>query len=354
MVRLALRSPADRERIVGIVLILATAALFGSGPWFARIAYDAGMSPLPLLTWRYVFAALVGWLLVSASRQGRRSLLVVSRRGLAALLGLGMLYVGNAGAYTAALQVAPASLVAIITYLYPAMVAVLSMRYARRLEGRRPWAALAISTVGVALAVGGIPQDAQVPVSGIVLALTCALFYAVWIVLAARLRGERPGRRGASTDVIAATGPEDTGASTQGPDALAASAIMSTTTAVTAAVLAVLVGGDPTPGAVPGPAWPALFGFGLFSGIAVVAFLAGTRRIGAARAALVSTVEPVYTIVLATLLLGESLDPIQVVGGALVVCGVLLAESGRPNDPATEERPTAPGVPPEGLGRATV
>ncbi len=354
MVRVAHGSSADRDRIMGVALILATAALFGSGPWFARVAYDAGMSPLPLLTWRYVFAALVGWLLVSASRQGRRSLLLVSRRGLAALLGLGILYVGNAGAYTAALEDTPASLVAIITYLYPAMVAVISMRYARRLEGRRPWFALAVSTAGVALAVGGIPEDAQVPLSGLLLALTCAVVYAVWIVLAARLRGERPGRRAKPPEAIAATGPEDTGAAARGPDALAASAIMSTTTALTAAVLVALLGGDPAPTAVPGSAWPALMGFGLFSGIAVATFLAGTRRIGAARAALVSTVEPVYTIVLATVLLGETLDPIQAVGGALVVGGVLLAETGRPGRGAPAARSTAPGIAPEGLDRATV
>jgi drug/metabolite transporter (DMT)-like permease len=104
---------------------------------------------------------------------------------------------------------------------------------------------------------------------------------------------------------------------------------MSSTTAATAAVLALLLGADPAPAAVPGAAWAALVGFGVFSAFAVVAFLGGARRIGAARAALVSTFEPVYTIVLATLLLGETLGPIQVLGGTLVVVGVVLAESGR-------------------------
>ena len=96
---------------------------------------------------------------------------------------------------------------------------------------------------------------------------------------------------------------------------------MSSVTALTAAVLVVLVGGDPAPTAVPGEAWIALIGFGVFSAFAVAAFLGGTRRIGAARAALVSTFEPVYTIVMATILLGESLSPLQVLGGGLVVLG---------------------------------
>lgn len=333
--------------MLGVVLVVLSACLYGSGPFFARIAYDAGMSPLPLLTWRYCFAAIVGWLLLAATASGRHSLRRLTGRYLVVLVCLGFLFMGNAGSYTAALQTVPASLVAIITYLYPALVAVLSVRYARRLEGRRPWVALGLSTLGVALAVGGIPADADIPLTGLLLSLSCAICYAVWIVLAARLRGERPDTAPEAADRLA-VGPEDTAATTQGPEALVSSAIISTTTVATGALLTLLLGGDPSPAAVPGEAWPAIVGFGVFSGVAVVAFLVGTRRIGAARAALVSTIEPVYTIVLATLLLGETLGPVQVVGGALVVIGVLLAETGgtgradqddarAPTDPGTSE-----------------
>jgi drug/metabolite transporter (DMT)-like permease len=334
MVRPVLRT--DRDRLVGISFVLAAACLYGSGPFFARIAYDAGMAPLPLLTWRYVFAALVGWLLVVATASGRLSLRRMTRRDLSVLLALGILFVGNAGAYTAALETVPAGLVAIITYIYPALVAVIAIRYVRRLEGRRAWLALGVSMAGVALAVGGIPRGSDIPLNGLVLAFLCPVFDAVWIVVAARLRGERPQGEEQPIEPITATGPEDTGASGHGPDALTSSAIMSSVTTLTAAMLVVLVGGDPAPAAVPGDAWVALIGFGVFSAFAVVAFLAGSRRIGAARAALVSTVEPVYTIVMATVLLGEHLDPLQVVGGGLVVLGVLLAEAGGTERPAGE------------------
>ncbi|MET0773053.1 MAG: DMT family transporter [Candidatus Limnocylindrales bacterium] len=345
MVRPAIRSDRDRDRLVGISLVLAAACLYGSGPFFARIAYDAGMAPLPLLTWRYVFAALMGWLLVVATTSGRLSLRTLSRRELVVLLALGTLFVVNAGAYTAALETVPAGLVAIITYIYPAMVAVIAIRYVRRLEGRRAWIALAVSMAGVALAVGGIPADADIPVTGLVLAFLCPVFYSVWIVLAARLRGERPEGEEQPIEPIAATGPEDTGAPTHGPDALTSSAVMSSVTALTAGVLVVLVGGDPAPAAVPGEAWLALIGFGVFSAFAVAAFLGGSRRIGAARAALVSTFEPVYTIVMATVLLGESLGPVQVLGGGLVVLGVLLAESGGRERSAGIDVPAVEGPP---------
>jgi drug/metabolite transporter (DMT)-like permease len=323
-------TPDDRARLTGITLIVITACLFGSGPFFARVAYDAGMTPLPLLTWRFVFAALVGWLVVLATPAGRRSLATLRGRHIAMLVALGLLYVGNAGAYTAALETVPAGLVAIITYLFPALVAVVSIRYARRLEGRRPWLALALSLTGVALAVGGIPGDADVPVTGLLLALAGPVIYTVWIVAAARMRGERPtGSGGAVDDPPTMAGPEGGEVVDHGPDALATTALMTTVTALGAGILAAAVGSDPWPTSVPATAWPAVLGFGTFTTLAVLGFLAGTRRIGAARASILSTVEPVYTVVMAAILLGEVLTPIQAVGGALVVCSVILAESGR-------------------------
>ena len=119
-----------------------------------------------------------------------------------------------------------------------------------------------------------------------------------------------------------------------GPDVIPSSAIMASATALGAAVLAVMAGDHIAPADVPAGAWLALAGFGTFTALAFRWFLAGTRRIGAARASLLSTVEPVYTIALASILLGETLSPVQLVGGALVIAGVILAETGPRAEPA--------------------
>ena len=55
-------------------------------------------------------------------------------------------------------------------------------------------------------------------------------------------------------------------------------------------------------------------------------FLASLPRIGAARASLLSTVEPVVTLVLAAALLGDRLSPIQLAGGALVLFAVITVQ----------------------------
>ena len=72
--------------------------------------------------------------------------------------------------------------------------------------------------------------------------------------------------------------------------------------------------------------------------VAIQTFSAGSRRIGAAQASLISTVEPVWTITLAAILLGERLGPIQLVGGVLVISGVIVAQlsHGTASDPGSE------------------
>ena len=82
-----------------------------------------------------------------------------------------------------------------------------------------------------------------------------------------------------------------------------------------------------------------ILGLGLVAtAIAIQTFYAGVKRVGGARASLISTVEPVYTVALAVILFGERLTPMQIVGGALVIFAVILAETGRPQTAAGDAR----------------
>lgn len=325
---------ARPEQLLGAGLVVVAAIGFGSGPFFANAAYAAGMTAMPILFWRFLAAAVLSWVFALSSESGRASLRALGGRRLAVLLALGVLYVGNSFTYVASLQTVDVSLVAMIVYLYPALVAVLSVRFLRALEGRRAWIALAMSTTGVLLAVGGVPAGAMPPLEGLLLAVASPLIYSVWIILSARSAGER-GRPRPGEEVTS-----DPPAADAGPTASIASALIISGTAG-AALLALLVTGQPaSPVDVPGDAWPALVAFGVASAIAIQTFYGGVRRIGGARASLISTVEPVYTIAIATLLFGEVLAPIQLLGGALVIAGVLLAESGRSKPKARPAHPT--------------
>jgi len=352
----------------GILLVLVSAASFGSVALFVKPLYAAGMTVLVLLAWRFVTAALVSWGYLLAGSRTRRSLRLLTRRRVVVLLLLGTLYVGNSFTYIGSLQVVPISLNSIIAYLYPAIVAVMALRLVRRLEGRRAWFALGLSLVGVALALGGVPDGEMPPLWGLALSFANPFIYATWIVFQARLAGDRPARAGeqppgdavtladppltddqraadqrAADDVVAhlELPPADAETMADIPDPAAAGALMTTATAIVFTVLALATGSSLWPSDVPAGAWLPLLGLGVIAtAVAIQTFYAGVKRVGGARASLISTVEPVYTIVLAMLLFGESLEPVQVVGGVLVLAAVILAETGRPASADQQLQPT--------------
>src|SRR3972149_2078863 len=92
------------------------------------------------------------------------------------------------------------------------------------------------------------------------------------------------------------------------PPVAAAGMISATATAFWASALA--AGRPVLPGQIPPDAWGGIAGVGIVSTfIAIQAFYAGAHRIGAARASLVSTVEPIWTIALAGGLVGGGVTP---------------------------------------------
>ncbi|HET7676290.1 MAG TPA: DMT family transporter [Candidatus Limnocylindrales bacterium] len=300
------------DRALGILLVVISACAFGSGALFARPVYAAGMDWIGLLAWRFLFGAAVAWLWLLARPANRAALWRLARRRLVVLVAMGILYTGNSGTYYAALESVPASLAALIVYIYPVLVAVLSIRWGRGLSGRRPWLALATASLGVALALGGIDPGAAPPLAGLLLAAVSPLIYSVWIVLSARLGGERSRGEAAAQEES---------------DPAPATAVMMTATWAAWWLIATVTGRPVTPAAVPPEAWLGLLGVGVIStAVAIQAFYAGTRRIGAADAAMISTVEPAWTISLATLLFGEHLTPVQLLGGVLVIAAVLVAQ----------------------------
>jgi drug/metabolite transporter (DMT)-like permease len=317
----------ERERLIGIALVVISACGYGSGPLFAKPAYAAGVDWLTLLAWRFLFAAIVSWAWLLIWPQQRQVLRRLPWRRVLVLILLGIFFVGNSGTYFAGLEYLDASLSALIVYMYPAIVAVLTLRFGRRLEGRRAWGALVLASLGVVLAVGGIDPSKPVEPIGLVLMISSPIIYAVWIVLAGRLAGERGRRAG---DAETPLPPPDTELADESRSAAPTAAIMLSATAVAWWVWALAVHNPVLPSEIPADAWWPLIGVGIVStAIALQAFYAGTRRISAAQASLVSTVEPIYTITLASILFGESLTPIQLVGGALVICGVLIAQLGQ-------------------------
>jgi drug/metabolite transporter (DMT)-like permease len=278
----------------GALLCLASAAAFGAMGIFGKLAYAEGATVGTLLAARFVLAAALLWLFAAGSR-GVRRLRAVPRRDVVLALGLGAVgYSAQAGSYFAALDRLDASLLSLLVYTFPAIVAVTAVLIGRERASLRTGLALGLASTGLVLILAGAAAGALDPL-GTALALTAAIVYSAYIL--------------SSEGVAARIGP------------VALSTLVCTGAAVTL-TLGGLAGGQVHLGAV------SAAGYGWLAGIAVVStvgavglFFAGLQRVGPTAASILSTLEPVVTVGLAFAVFGESLGPAQLAGASLVLLG---------------------------------
>jgi drug/metabolite transporter (DMT)-like permease len=262
----------------------------------ARFAYASGVDTTTLLALRFGIAA--GILVAVALARGEPW---PRGKTLATLVVLGALgYGGQAFTFFTALTLAPAGLVALLLYLYPALVAVLSASLLHERLSAAKLGALAVALVGTVLTIG---PASSASLLGVALGIAAAAIYAVYIVAGSRLTARVPPRTMA-TVVIASAG-----------------AVF---------LVAALAQGPTWPRTPAG--WLAVLGIAIISTVAaIVLFFAGLERVGPTRASVLSTVEPVCTVLLAAALLGETVVPSQLVGGALILSAVVLLARAAPS-----------------------
>ena len=141
--------------------------------------------PLRLRRWHGYFHGSGVALLPGGGAHGRLADRATSPAGRAArrwrsLIGMGALgYVGQSFCYLTATQYASAGLVALLLYLYPIFVAILSVIFLKEKLTRLKVIALALATCGVALTAD--PQGGSW--MGIVLAIGAAAIYSVYIIV---------------------------------------------------------------------------------------------------------------------------------------------------------------------------
>ena len=280
------------KQLTGILLIAVSAASFGTLAIFGRFLYAEGLDTFTMLSLRFGLAALLMTIILFVRREK-------FPRGkiLLQLIGMGALgYVGQSFSYLTAIQYASAGLVALLLYLYPIFVFTLSVMVLRE---RVTWikvAALILALTGTALTVD--PAGGQLP--GILLAICAALIYSVYIIV--------------GTNVMKHVSP------VQSSTVIFASA---------GAVYGTLMAANGPHLPASGSGWLGIAGIVLIATvIPVVAFLSGLERIGPTNAAMLSTLEPVVTVLLAAWIFEERLKSILILGGGLILMAAMLSTRG--------------------------
>ena len=289
------------SRTWSFVAVVVSAACFGTLAVLTPLAYDSGATPLPLLAWRFLIAAL---LLASVSTLRDRRSLLVPRSDLARYSALALTGYGAASVcFFFALKFADAAVVAVLLYAYPAFVTLVSWVLLGEKATWQRAAAVLVTFLGCALVVGLFGGAARASWQGIVLGLGAAVGYTLFNLLSHRWL---PGR---------------------------SQFVMMTYTfgiaSVLAAVLCVAMGDSLSPASWQPTTWWLLGAIVIVpTFVAIVLYLEGIRGLGPSQAAVVSTLEPLFTIVLAWIVLGQHLTPTQVFGALLVLVGVVGSEIG--------------------------
>jgi len=260
-----------RRQLTGTAMVLASAITFGTLAIFAKLGYAQGLGAEQELAFRFLLAAIgMVFLAVLLGQNPLR----LERTRLLILFAMGAIgYCAQSLTYFIALRTLPASLVVLIAYIYPSLVVLAGWLFLHRKVPATHLAALAASFIGLVMLVGG----AHFQIAwAIAFAIASPVIYTAYILISERMMGSVP--------------------------ALAASAVIITGAAFAFCLLAAFNNQLALPRTTGG--------WAVAVGIAVIPTM----------------FEPVVTVGLAVVVLGDRLSLTQVLGGALVLLAVVVVQ----------------------------
>lgn len=298
---------------MGYLYALLAAVLFGANGSVTKVIIEAGLSPTQLTMFRVLGSAIIAGAVLLVVRRGgfrigRRQLFVMAVLGVA---GVALLQ----ASYAFAVQLLPVGIALLIEYTAVLMVAVVAFFFLKEKVKSRLWIAIACVLIGLAV-VAQVWASELNPV-GVVLGFVAASSLTVYFLV-----GERQ---------VSATSPLVVAFWTSTFAAafwllfsgwwLVEPGIFSEPVSMTGNLAGLVV-----PLWVP-LAWNIVLGtFAPF----MLSFLA-LKYLNATAAGVVAASEVIFAFVVAWLWLGEGLGTVQVVGAAVVLAGIILAQTARIN-----------------------
>lgn len=301
----------------GVGCATLAALLFGVNGTVSKTVLESGLSSLRLVEVRSAGAALC---LVVAVLLTRPRTLRAQPRELGFLLAAGVVGIGLVQwFYFVAIARLPVGIALLLEYLAPVLV-VVWVRFVRHEQVRgRLWAALALSVAGLVV-VAQVWQGLRLDGLGVLAGFAAAVSLAAYYLSSEKGLGSR--------------------------DPLSLAAWTFTAAAVFWSVLQpwwtfpwdALTRGVPLPGPLPDVDVPAgllvLWVVVLGTVVPYALILAALRTLGSARTGLLGMAEPVLAGVVAWVVLGEALSAVQLTGAAVVLTGIVLAETARTPPPS--------------------
>ena len=300
--------PSSRRiQAIGAVMYLIAAFLFALNGSVAKAQIEAGLSPAEVTEIRTIGCALLLLIYILIVNPGS---LKVRRTEIPFLLLFGVLaYALTPFLFFLSVELLPVAIAALLAFLAPVLVA-LWLRYVKReAVGRSIWLSLVL-VVGGLILVSQLWSGMTLNPLGVFFGLLTAAALAAYLIL-----GEAGARR---RDVMSLAF-WGFAIATVTWSILAPwwnfpwNLLTTTTSLFDGAVTSI-------------PVWSLVIVMIAISVIPFVLVLMSLQRIGAQRGGILGTTEPLWAALLAFILLGEVLSPIQGLGGLVVLAGVIVAE----------------------------
>lgn len=290
------------KRTRALISVALGALCFGMLAILTQMAYKVGIKPLPLLAWRFFLAAIIiGFFAYrrnpNAFKAPKRDLV---RYWVLAWFGYG----ASSLTFFLSLQHADSSVAAALLYAYPALVALGTTFFFKEPFSRQKGISILIVALGSVCVVGLLGGGkVHVDALGIILAFSSAVCYAAFNLMSQRwLPGRSSMTMMSFTFAFAALGFIGLTSIVNGPHAFFAAADWSLRSWII--MLTIVI-------------FPTV--------VAISLYMRGVRQLGASETAIVSTLEPLFTVIFAWMILGQTLSIIQLLGVALILGGVVLS-----------------------------
>lgn len=289
----------------GALACALAAMLFATKGIFAKKLYALGVGVEAVVAIRAVISLPLFWWF-ALRRESWSAITATPPRAIfmAALAGALCYYVGALLDF-AALTMIDASIERVLIFSYPAMVVLFTSVRDRQWPSTRVLAATTLTYLGIFFTMGGLDlQELRANLFGALLVIGSALSYAIYFLVSEKYTRSVGSSRFTLLAMTAST-------ACLAPHYL----VVHGTTGFADIGLS---------------AWLLLIGLAVFCMFVPASLQAeGVRRIGAQRGAVISTVGPPTTVVLAWALLGERLSAWQWAGMALIVLGILVLDLAR-------------------------
>lgn len=280
------------NKIKGIFYIAIASIAFGIMPILAKLAYKGGANPINTLALRFTFASIILFIYIKTKKLSLR----VSKEQIKLILFMGVIgYSMTSILLFIAYNYIDVGIAGMILHTYPLMVMILSIIIYKEKFKLKKFLYLMVTTIGVFIMldikVGGINTI------GVVLVLLSALCYAIYVL-------------GASNDKV------------KNIDSYVMTFYISIISAIVGSTTGIVTNSFNNPINFYGIISILLIAF-ISTVVALMAFLKGVKLIGPTNSAIFSALEPIVSLVLGVIILGESISFKIIIGSTIIILAMI-------------------------------